>query len=119
MALTELDPLTELLAVAEEQLRWQRAAALPQVRDTIEHALSSTQLRHAYELCDGEHTLRQIARTVGAGLGSLSRWTRNWRNLGIAFERADGRIQHLVSLEALGLPIETSEPQRRQRRRAS
>jgi hypothetical protein len=103
------DFLAELLSVAQEQLRWQRAAVLPQVRTTVEQALQSTQLRTAYELCDGEHTLRQIGAAVNAGVGSVSRRTKTWRDLGIAFEGADGRIQHLVSLASLGLPVDVAD----------
>jgi len=101
--------LAQLVSVAEEQLRWHRAAVLPQVRSTIEETLQSTQLRMTYELCDGEHTLREIAAAVGASLGSISRWTKSWRDLGIAFERPDGRIEHLVSLAALGLPTDLGD----------
>jgi hypothetical protein len=37
------DLLARLVEVAEEQLRWQRAAVLPQVRETILQALRTTQ----------------------------------------------------------------------------
>jgi hypothetical protein len=98
--------LAEILCVAEEHLRWQRAAVLPEVRRTIEQALTSTRLRRAYELCDGNHTYREIGSEVGASAGSVTNWTRRWRDLGIAYETSEGRIHHLVSLEALGLPVE-------------
>lgn len=111
--------LAELLSVAQEQLRWQRAAVLPEVRHTVEQALTSTQLRRAYELCDGQKTLTQIATAVGASVASLSRWTRTWRDLGIAFERSDGRIEHLVSLEALGLPVEVADDRAPRARRGN
>jgi hypothetical protein len=101
--------LAEILAVSEEQLRWQRAAVLPEVRRTIEQALTSTRLRRAYELCDGNHTYRAIGSEVGASSGSVTNWTRRWRDLGIAYETSEGRIRHLVSLEALGLPVEADE----------
>jgi hypothetical protein len=113
--------LAELIAVSQEELRWHRAAVMPQVRKTIEETLATTQMRKAYELCDGEHTFRDIATSVGAGLSTLSRWTRRWRDLGIAFERPDGRIEHLVSLDALGLPSELGDepPKTRSRSPAS
>jgi hypothetical protein len=37
---------------------------------------------------------------------SVSNWTRRWRDLGIAYETEKGRIRHLVSLDALGIPVE-------------
>ena len=98
--------LEALLSTAQEQLRWYRAAVLPQIRATIGDVLSSAQLRKAYELCDGERTMRQIAEGSGAGVATISRWTKRWRDLGIAFERPDGRIEHLVSLDSLGIELE-------------
>jgi hypothetical protein len=98
--------LAELLETAQEQLRWLRASVLPDVRRTIETTLSSTQLRRAYEMCDGTTTSRDIASAVKASTSSLSNWTRRWRDVGIAYEAADGRIKHLVSLAALGIPLE-------------
>jgi hypothetical protein len=101
--------LEDVFAVAEEQLRWQRAAVLPEVRRTVQGALSNTRLRRAYELCDGNRTYREIAAEVGASSGSVTNWTRRWRDLGIAYETSDGRIRHLVSLDALGLSVEIGE----------
>ncbi len=96
----------EMLAVLEEQLRWQRAAAMPEVRKTIAAALTTTKLRKAYELCDGTRKSSEIAAQLDISPQAFSSWTRNWRNLGIAFEVEQRRIKHLVSLAALGLPLE-------------
>lgn len=105
--------LVRLIAVAEEQLRWQRAAALPQVRDIVGTTLVKTKMRRAYELLDGECQSSDIAVTVGTSKGSLSGWTRLWRDLGIAYDTTNAkghrRIKHLMSLEALGLPLEVEE----------
>jgi hypothetical protein len=105
MATTD-ELLTDLLATANEQLRWFKASVLPGVRSTIESSLGTSQLRRAYEMCDGEKMSKDIATAVGASPASLSNWTRRWRDLGIAYETPEGRIQHLVSLAALGLPLE-------------
>jgi hypothetical protein len=102
---SERDVLVQILAVAEEQLRWQRVAVVPHVRETIERTLTTTQLREAFELCDGETSSSDIANKVKTSKQSMSGWTRRWRDLGIAFE-TDGRfIQHLVSLRSLGIEI--------------
>lgn len=101
MATTE-----DLLA---EMLRWQRAAVLPEVRRTVEAALTTTQLRRAFEMCDGTKRANEIASAVGASNATLSNWTRRWRDLGIAFETDDRKIRHLVSLEALGLAVDVDQ----------
>lgn len=97
--------LTELLATTKEQLRWQRASVLPQVRQTIDQTLTTTQMRKAYELCDGTRTGSQIGQAVGTSQPTISNWTRRWRDLGIAYE-TEGRVHHLTSLDALGLSTE-------------
>jgi hypothetical protein len=106
------DPLTRLVAVAEEQLRWQRAAVLARVRETIEQALGTTQLRRAYEMCDGVYKNNDIAKAVGSSEASVSRWAKRWRDLGVAYEVAGQggkRNKHLASLDALGLSVEVED----------
>jgi CRP-like cAMP-binding protein len=93
----------------EEQLRWLRAAAMPSVRETVADALATTQLRQAYELCDGTMKSNEIADKVGISKQGFSNWTRRWRNLGIAFEVEGRKIKHLISLAALELPLEVKE----------
>jgi hypothetical protein len=101
--------LARIATAVEESLRWQRAAVLPEVRQTIERALITSQLRQAYELCDGSHTGAEIANAVGASPASISGWSRKWRDLGIAHETKDRKIQHLVSLDALGMTIKLDD----------
>jgi hypothetical protein len=104
--LTETVGVEALLA---EQLRWLRAAAMPSVRATVGAALPTTQMRKAYELCDGTMKSHEIAAAVGLSKQGFSGWTRRWRNLGIAYEVGERRIQHLISLAALELPLEVKE----------
>lgn len=101
--------LAELVEVAHEQLRWQRAAVLPDVRKTIDQALSTTQLRKAFELCDGAKSSTDIAKAVGVSKQGFSGWTRRWRDLGIAYETPERTIRHLATLKSLGLPVEVDE----------
>jgi hypothetical protein len=105
---TTEESLAQLVEVANEQLRWLRASVLPDVRRTIETALSTTQLRRAYEMCDGNTMNKDIASAVNASKSSLTNWTRRWRDLGIAYETEEGPIKHLVSLGALGIPVEVN-----------
>ncbi len=103
------DVLGKQLEVAEEQLRWLRAAAIPSVRDTVEGVLVTTKQRKAFELCDGKRTSTEVAKKAGVPKTTLSGWTGQWRHLGIANEvptPKGTRIRHLISLEALGLSVE-------------
>ncbi|MDQ4144177.1 MAG: hypothetical protein M3198_10635 [Actinomycetota bacterium] len=107
------DSLVRLVAVAEDQLRWQRAAVLPQVRQTIAQTLNTKRLRKAYEMLDGAHLGKDVAKATDVSEATLSRWARRWRNLGIAYEYVDEdgvkRTKHLISLEDLELPIDVGE----------
>jgi DNA-binding transcriptional ArsR family regulator len=101
--------LGNLVEAAEEQLRWQRAAVLPQVRATIDQTLNSTKMRKAYELCDGSLTGTEIAKKVGASQPTFSEWAKRWRDLGIAYDTPDRKIKHLASLRSLGLPLHADD----------
>jgi biotin operon repressor len=103
---TSEDLLIRLLATAQEQLRWQRASVLPQVRETIHQALETAQMRRAYELCDGTRSGSEIGSAVGTTKQTISKWTRRWRELGIAYDTEERRVRHLISLDALGLPVD-------------
>jgi DNA-binding transcriptional ArsR family regulator len=101
--------LAELVEIGQEQLRWQRAAVLPQVRETIDQALNSTKLRKAYELCDGSLTGTEIAKKVGASQPTFSEWAKRWRDLGIAYELPGRKVKHLASLKSLGLALKVDD----------
>jgi hypothetical protein len=107
--------LVKLIEVAQEQLRWQRAFVLPEVRKTIDLTLTTSQLRRAYEMCDGTKQSVDIAAAVEASKQSISAWTRRWRDLGIAFEVEGRRIKHLMTLSSLGLPLEIDDEAERKR----
>lgn len=103
---TSEELLTELVATVQEQLRWQRAAVLPQVRETISQTLGTTQMRRAFELCDGSRSGAEIGSAVGTTKQTISNWTRRWRDLGMVYDAEKRRVGHLTSLDALGLPVE-------------
>ena len=100
--------LRQILASSQEQARWTKAAALPQVREVIDQTLTSTQMRRAYELCDGSRTGNRVGAEIGTPPQTLSNWTRRWRELGIAYDAEDG-VKHIATLKSLGLPIEVTE----------
>lgn len=101
--------LSELVVVTTELFRWQRAAVLPRVRETVEVTLTTTQLRRAYDLLDGTRSSVDVAEAVGISKQALSGWTRKWRDLGIAYEVEGRRIAHLIGLSALGIPTELDD----------
>lgn len=96
-------------ALLADQLRWLRAAALPSVRETVEKALGKTDQRRAYELCDGSRTATEVAAAIGVSQQAVSKWAKNWRNLGIAHEVEGRKIKRLISLAAHELPLEVKE----------
>lgn len=100
---------TSLLEILQEQLRWQKVAVIPIVKDLVTAVLESSTMRAAYEMCDGKSTFRDIAAATGVSISTVSSWSRRWRELGLAYEDDGGRIRHLISLEALGLPAEIAE----------
>jgi outer membrane protein TolC len=101
--------LGQLVKIAEEQLRWQRASVLPQVRQTIDQTLTTTQLRKAYEACDGSKSSTDLSKAAGVSKQAFSGWSRRWRDLGIAFETPERTIKHLTTLKSLGLPVEIDD----------
>lgn len=103
------DPMSRLVELAEDQLRWQKAAVLPQVRQTIDAALTSTKRRQAYEMCDGTRRGAEIAAAMNVTRQAFSKWAGPWRDLGIVYETPDRRLKHLASLDSLGLDIEIDE----------
>lgn len=102
--------LAQLLATAQEQQRWQRAAVLPVVRQTVAETVKSTEQRKAFEMCDGKTPNKEIAEAIGKSEAPISRWASSWRDTGIAYEAEHG-TRRLVSLDALGLPIEVPDGQ--------
>jgi DNA-directed RNA polymerase specialized sigma24 family protein len=100
--------IDELLEAAHEQLRWIRAASIPQVRATLETVLDSTEKRKVYEMCDGETSSKEIADALDVPKTTISTWTREWRNLGLASEAKGRSIKHLASPSALSLKLEVT-----------
>jgi hypothetical protein len=101
-----VDPL---LAAIEEQTRWLRAIAMPQVRESVMRTLTKPKMRAAYEASDGKNAARDVARTAGVSLGSASGWWRRWRAVGIGIELPSGRVAHIVTLRDLGLTLDPEE----------
>lgn len=56
-----------------------------------------------YNVCDGKHTVGQIAKVVGVSPGTLVPILQEWERLGIIFEQETGErgkyYRHLYPLE--------------------
>lgn len=103
--LSSEDALNELVSIAKQQLRWQQAATLPDIKEALSAALVTTEMRKVYEACDGKRSFREIADATGVPQATVGRWTQNWREVALLFEADSGRMEHLVSLESIGLPV--------------
>jgi hypothetical protein len=101
--------VTDTDDVLRELLRWQRAVAMPQVRLNIDGALGSESQRRAYDAADGIRTLRDLGEIAGASTAAVGKWSKRWRQLGIASLTADGRVLHLGDLESFGLSVEGND----------
>lgn len=101
------ESLDRLVAIAEEQLRWTRVSAIPNLKQTIEKTLTTTKHRQTYELCNGTRTLRDIANGGNVSLGTASGWTTSWRNAGLLYDTPKG-VQRIVSLRDLDIPVKVS-----------
>lgn len=62
-------------------------------------------MRVVYEMCDGEHTFREMATAASVSVGTIGNWTKRWREAALVYETAAGRMKQLVSLEAIGFPL--------------
>lgn len=89
-----------------EMLLWVKAAVIPQVKTRVDQTLSATPERKAYNAADGSKTNTELAAIAGKSKQLVSKWSKKWRQLGIASLTPDGHLRHLQSLEAFGLPIE-------------
>lgn len=103
--LSSEDALNELVSIAKQQLRWQQAATLPTVKEALAGALPTTEMRKVYEECDGRRSFREIADATGVPQATIGRWTQSWREVALLFEADSGRMEHLLSLESVGLPV--------------
>lgn len=92
-----------------EQLRWIKASAIGEVRRSLLETLDPGSHRRAYEAMDGTRTQREIADEAGVGTGSVSVWGRSWKTLGLVFDNPEGRLEHLSSLENLGVSVENDQ----------
>ncbi|TML00280.1 MAG: hypothetical protein E6G34_01975 [Actinobacteria bacterium] len=92
-------------SLLRELLRWQRAVATPQVRATIDGSLGSASQRRAYDAANGQRSLAELADLAGVSTAAVGKWSKRWRQLGIASLSPEGRLEHLGDLDSFGLNI--------------
>jgi hypothetical protein len=104
--MTDGETLEALLEEVRTTNQLLRVLVQPSLQAALEATLTRSAQREAYELSDGTRGTREIAQEVGASVGSISNWWRAWRAAGLASETAGGRVQHVLALSALGIPLQ-------------
>lgn len=79
---------------------------LPALGDALGRALTTPEMRRLYDLCDGSRTSRELAAAASVSVGTVSNWTRRWREAGIVYDDDSGRLRHLIPLSTVGLGID-------------
>ena len=102
----ELALLQRLVDLQAEAVRLQKAALMPQLRRSAAEILTKTAQRRAFEAFNGRRTLREVQAEVSVPVSTLGRWANGWRQSGLVFDNAEGRVEHLMSLDGLGLAAE-------------
>ncbi len=93
-----------ILLELQRQTRWLRLLGLQALRPLLQETLRTDKQKLAFELSDGQRSVREVARLAGIGIGTVSRMWAQWIASGICVEAAaaPGRAEHLASLSQLG-----------------
>jgi hypothetical protein len=114
--MTENGIVNDLLRVAIQVLG--RIAVKPeQVRAIVGE---KKKLIKAFNLCDGQHTQKEIVRKTGLHQGSFSTTSARWAANGIAFRLGDGkdaRVLHIYAIPEAGGPRRSKARGRRQKKK--
>jgi len=106
--------LTAILDRIERTERLVRFVAHRQARDLVEENLRKSIERRVYELSDGIRSSRDIENLVAKEVTqrTVVSWWQKWRKLGLVEQSRiySGRMQQLMPLDELGLPIEVDDP---------
>lgn len=97
--------LEELVQYTKQNERWLRFLAWGDLRSAILDSLDEPWEFHAYEMLDGETSLRDIVDALPTSYGSVNRRCKRWRTAGIAVQTEGGQYDKIVSLEALNIEI--------------
>lgn len=104
----ELKTLKSIEQKLDNLLKWTRFAGMQQLRAILTQNLTTDTEMLVYELSDGEHTTREIARLAGVGSNAtITNYWKKWSKVGIVEPslKRQGRYQRICSLEEVGLTM--------------
>ena len=95
-----------------EVAKWLRFQSVPRLREILLRELDVPNKKTAYELTDGEHSRRDIAKEIGIADETVRNWWERWQELAIVRESENwrGRPQRIVSLGELGIEVPRPRP---------
>ncbi len=98
----------DLKAVA----KWVRFQNVPRLREVLIRELDTPQKKVAFELTDGQHSRRDIAKEITIDDATVQGWWDKWFQLAIVGESETykGRPQKIVSLGELGIDVPKLKP---------
>ena len=99
----------EILENQHEIKRFLRFLAHRQLRQLIEEKLQKQIERRVYELTDGQRSSRDIETEIDKEVTqrTVVSWWQNWQKLGLVepSPRYSGRMQKVISLDEIGVPL--------------
>lgn len=104
----ELKTLRSIEYKLDQLLKWTRFAGLQQLHTILNQNLTTDAEMLIFELSDGEHTTREVARLAGIGSNAtVAGYWKRWSKLGIVeqSQKRQGRFQRICSLEEVGLTV--------------
>lgn len=109
------DVVLELKSLGEgvgEVAKWVRFQNASRLRDVLLKELDAPQKKVAFELTDGEHSRRDIAKEIGIDDDTVRTWWDRWFQLAVVeeSERRKGRPQKVVSLGEIGIEVPKLKP---------
>jgi hypothetical protein len=101
--------LRDILETLKEILKWTKFSGMQQTKTIIIQNLKSDTELKAYELSDGSHGTREIARLVGLGSKStIENYWKKWSKIGLVepAPQYQGRYRRICSLGDIGIDVQ-------------
>jgi len=91
----------------KEVAKWVRFQNVPRLREVLIRELDTPQKKVAFDLTDGEHSRRDIAKEITIDDATVQGWWDKWLQLAIVGESETyrGRPQKIVSPGELGIDV--------------
>jgi len=100
--------LTDLAAILEEMLSWQKISSFEKVRSLLLSTLDTPEKRMVYQLSNGR-TVRDIGLACGVGAGTVSTYWKRWFRIGlmkkVAVRGGGERHFRAFDLEDFGIDV--------------